>query len=273
MLDRAQSPLICHIPDNDRPVLAHRARLSLLSCKPMKSNWLDLAQGTRDEQMLARFLSQHELDLARDPRMCSVWRELDRQRADGTFVYPARDAWWEQRRYSGFSVGAANASERQAEALLEVLDTMVACKLLPIATTTWREVEQEQAHYQTLAHELKLAAKTIRENPNCPVDKRYEHERRLKEAAKICADYAHETYAAAARTALAYRHDGRTRWVALAIANKLHELFGLPMFGTTATITSVVLGRTVTLRAVRQWCCPAGSGSTTTRYPHSPIQI
>ena len=93
-------------------------------------------------------------------------------------------------------------------------------------------------------------------NPEYSTAKRDECWRRLREAAETYRDYAHETHTAAARTALRRKHDGRTRWVALAIANKLHELFGLPMYGTTATITSVMLGRTVTLRAVRQWCRP-----------------
>jgi hypothetical protein len=53
------------------------------------------------------------------------------------------------------------------------------------------------------------------------------------------------------------KHDGRARGVALTIANKTHELFGRPMYGLTSTITSVVLGREVTRRRIRQWCNPA----------------
>ena len=53
--------------------------------------------------------------------------------------------------------------------------------------------------------------------------------------------------------ALERKHDGRARWVALTIGNKLHALFGLSMYGLTTTITSVVLGREIELRTVRQW--------------------
>ena len=47
------------------------------------------------------------------------------------------------------------------------------------------------------------------------------------------------------------------RWVALTIGNTFRTLFGSPMYGLTATITSVVLGREIELRTVRQWLPPA----------------
>ena len=53
--------------------------------------------------------------------------------------------------------------------------------------------------------------------------------------------------------ALERKHDGRARWVALTIGNTFRTLFGKPMYGLTATITSVVLGREIKLRTVRQW--------------------
>src|SRR5262249_4244330 len=182
--------------------------------------------------------------------MRSVWKELCRRRRDGTLLYPARDAWWERRRFSRLPVGSAplqaDAKGRQDEAVVELFDTVLACKLLHLATTTRRQVEQQYDHYLEKADELERDTLTMVGNPEYSTAKRDECWRRLREAAETYRDYAHETHTAAARTALRRKHDGRTRWVALAIANKLHELFGLPMYGTTATITSVMLGRTVT---------------------------
>jgi len=256
------------ITDSDDPELANRTRMSLL-LKPMTGDWQDQAQGNPYkgvEQNLARlFLSPDAIELVCEPRMRSIWRELYLQHRDGTFLYPARSAWWERRRFFLLPVGSAplqaDAKGRQDEAVVELFDTVLACKLLPLATTTRREAEQQREHYLTMAHELELAAKTMWENPDCSIDKRYERERRLQEAAKICRDYAHETHAVAMRMApLERSHDGRARWVGLAMANKFHELFGFPMYGLTATITSVVLGRNVSKRRIRQWCHPADSG-------------
>jgi hypothetical protein len=287
MADCEQSQLLADVHhDNLRALALHRARMSLLSLKPMAGDRQDPAQGNpyKGVEHLAHFVSPIEIELACDPQMCGVWQELYRRRADGTtFLYPARDAWWERRRYMGGllpagALAAADASERQDEALLELLDTMLACKLLPLTTTTRRAAEQERERYLAMADELELAAITMRENPDCSVDQRHERWRRLKEAAKICTDYAHETHVAAIRTALDHKHDGRVRWVALSIANKLHELFGSPMYSLTATITSVVLGRTVPPRRVRHWCHPhrphpADLEPKTTPKPHPTLQI
>src|SRR5262249_15979493 len=47
-------------------------------------------------------------------------------------------------------------------------------------------------------------------------------------------------------------HDGTARQLALTISDKFRELFGKPMYGLTATITSVVLGREIESRTARQ---------------------
>jgi hypothetical protein len=54
-------------------------------------------------------------------------------------------------------------------------------------------------------------------------------------------------------TALERNHDGRGRWVAITISSKFCEIFDSPMYGLTATITTVVLGRKIKSRTVRQW--------------------
>jgi hypothetical protein len=258
--------LYCAITDSDHPELANRTRMSLL-LKPMTGDWQDQAQGNPykgvEQNLACLFLSPVEIALVCDPQMRGVWKELSRRRRDGTFLYPARDAWWERRMFFLLPVGgapsAADARERQDKAVVELFDTVLACRLLHLATTTRRQAEQQRDHYLAKAHELERDALTM-VAPSLVtgfVDKRDERWRRLREAAKTYKDYAHETYTAAIRVSLERNHDGRARWVALTIVNKFHELFGLLMYGLTATITSVVLGRNVSPRAVRQWCHPA----------------
>ena len=92
-----------------------------------------------------------------------------------------------------------------------------------------------------------------------------ERYQKLEDAAQAYEDYASEIYATSLPMALERRHDGRARWVALTIGNKFRTLFGSPMYGLTATITSVVLGREIEPRTVRQWLtypavkCPKNS--------------
>jgi len=72
----------------------------------------------------------------------------------------------------------------------------------------------------------------------------------LLAAAQAYKDYASEISLV---TALERRHDGRARWVVLTVADTFRILFGKPMYGLTATITSVILGRTIATRTVQQW--------------------
>ena len=77
-----------------------------------------------------------------------------------------------------------------------------------------------------------------------------ERYQKLLAAAQAYEDYVSEISFAGA---LERRHDSRGRWVALTIADTFRTLFSKPMYGLTATIASVILGREVEPRAVRQW--------------------
>jgi hypothetical protein len=63
----------------------------------------------------------------------------------------------------------------------------------------------------------------------------------LVDAARALEDHANEIYTSSLATALERQHDGRARWVALTISNRLRMLFGTAMYGQTATIASVIL--------------------------------
>jgi hypothetical protein len=204
------------------------------------------------------FITELFQPLICDLRMRRVWEELRRRRRDGAFLHPARGAWWERRMPFLLLTGApsaADASERQDEAMVELFDAARACQQCYRATTTRRQTEQQRDYYLTQAQALVLNATTMRTDP---ASQRHKRHRRLLEAAQTYEDYVQETYRAAVAMSLDRKHDGRARWVALTISNKFRVLFGSPMYTLTAAITSVVLGREVTRGRIRQWCDPAG---------------
>jgi Arm domain-containing DNA-binding protein len=224
-----------------------------------------LADKIRNQPVLRNtFVSITELfqPLVCDPRMRGVWEELCRRHADGTFLHPARGAWWERRMPFLLPTGApsaADASERQDEAMVELFDAARACQQRHRATTTRRQAEQQRDAYLAKARELQLDATTMLTDP---APQRHKRHHRLLETVQAYEDYAHETYTAAIRTSLDRKHDSRARWVALTISNKFRVLFGSPMYSLTAAITSVVLGRNVSPRTTRQWCHPADKART-----------
>ena len=70
------------------------------------------------------FITELFQPLVCDPRMRRVWGELCRQHRDGTFLYPARGAWWERRMPFLLPTGApsaADASKRQDEAMVRTI--------------------------------------------------------------------------------------------------------------------------------------------------------
>jgi len=175
-----------------------------------------------------------------DRRMEGVWRELSRQR-NGAFLHPAKD--------------------RQA-ALVELFETALLCQETRRgATMTTGQVEDQRSRYLAKAEELESDASAIMATPGArrQTERHRQTKRylRLLDAADVYKEYAAERYWADSLTSLERAHDGRARWVALTIGHKFRELFGSPMYGLTATITSVVLRRTVEPRTVRQWCDPA----------------
>jgi hypothetical protein len=173
------------------------------------------------------------LPLACDRRMKGVWRELSRHNSNGGFLRPA--------------IGID-----QDAAMLELFDTALACRKLPGATTTRRQAELGRDRWLAKAVELRDDAGIIL--ALSPLDACLERCRKLADAAQAYEDYAREVYAASfGEMALERKHDGRARWVALTIGNKFRALFGSPMYSSTATITSVILGREIESGTVCKW--------------------
>jgi hypothetical protein len=200
--------------------------------------------------------------LACDPQMKGVWRQLSRPARNGAFLYPARPS------------SAPTAKDRQDAAMLQLFNVAYRCRELDGETTMTRgQAEQQRNRFLAKAEELKTDALMMRMQPRLSDEladeaaahagyaSNEERYQKLHAAAQAYEDYASEISFAGA---LARAHDGRARWVALTIADAFRELFGQPMYGLTATITSVILGREIEPRTVRWWCAyPAVKASKT----------
>jgi hypothetical protein len=186
------------------------------------------------------------LSLACDPRMKSVWRELSKQRRNGGFLHPAADKDELTTQHGGRRLKTAPSSKvnpkaRQDAAMLELFKAALECRSRYSETTTQRQAEQKRNQLLAKADMLKIDAALMW---SCGGEK-------LEAAAQVYRDRASVIYAASLATALKRKHDGRGRWVAITISSKFCELFGSPMHGLTAAITSVILGRKVTPRTAR----------------------
>jgi len=189
--------------------------------------------------------------LVRDSRMRNVWTVLS-QRRNGSFMYPA-----------SATVAAATAEERQDKAMVALFNYAIAATLWPGTIITRGKAEEKRRRFLAKAEALQADAEIwLRDAPadtafglwssDCGPDK---HWLRLMAASQAYREMGAETYAADTRVVLdRARGDGDIRWFALAIASKCQELFGSPLYGTTATIASVALGRKVERRSVREWC-------------------
>jgi hypothetical protein len=160
-----------------------------------------------------------------DPRMEGVWRYLSRR----IFLHPA----------CGLSQDAA---------LIELFKTTLACQHERGATMTRDAIEQERDRSLAKAEELRNDAFTMLGGSDG-----MERFRALRAAAQALEDSARESYANSVATSLERKHDGPARWVALTISDKLRELFDSSMYGVTAIIASVILGRKIKPRSVQQW--------------------
>jgi hypothetical protein len=182
-------------------------------------------------QYEAAEIAERYLPIATDPRMETVWHELTRK-SGGAFYYPAR-------------------SGDQDAALVDMFMTAVGCRSIwrDKATSTRKQAEQERDRWLVKADELERDAATMGFGPFWE----------LTEAARTYRDHADKVYTAGIAMASKYRQDGRARWVVLRIADTCQRLFDSPrygpsaMYGTTATIASVVLRRKISKRRVQQW--------------------
>jgi len=179
--------------------------------------------------------------LVSDPRMRGVWHELSRRR-NGGFLHPAR------------------APSTQEAAMVELFELALACRKQHWTATTRGEVERQRRRFLARAEELEDDAMTMlaqslpsRGKDILTFEQRSELWQKLEHAADACKEYARALDATKCFI-LEREHDSRARQLALVISDQFRTLFGSPMYGLTATITSVVLGRLINSRQTEQWC-------------------
>jgi hypothetical protein len=195
------------------------------------------------EVVRGRRLLQYELlslvRLTCDPQMRSVWRELSRRHRNGAFLYPA---------------------ERQDAAMAELFSEAMRHAFRSQTVITRRQAEQRHRELMEKADELLadgsvLFTQAVNRDGYGGDARHGERWGRIAAAARALKEIAAENLAIEMRTALDRdRGDGQVRWFALIIAEKCRTLFRAPLYGVTATITSVALNRSITPRTVRQWC-------------------
>jgi hypothetical protein len=133
---------------------------------------------------------------------------------------------------------------------------MPSLTLCPPPTRT--EADRQRRQYLAKADELEWDAITMLADSDLfgggltETIKRGASAETLEAAAKAYRQYARAI--SQARPSLPEREgDARARAVAQTMSHKFRELFGLPMYGLTAKIASVVLNRQITPRTVRYW--------------------
>jgi hypothetical protein len=199
----------------------------------------NIADFVRDE--LADMAVRYQ-PLVCDPRMQSVWRQLSRRRPTGEFYYPARVS------------SAPPAEEQQDLAMLELFNVAFRCQQKRHGETTTRgAIEQRRDRYLAKAKELRADGRMMLDHDGGDWTSGMKRSLAVEVAAQALEDYAREAYATNSAMAFDRKRDNRARWVALTIGNMFCKLFGEPMYGLTAKITSVILGREIATSTVRYW--------------------
>jgi hypothetical protein len=217
----------------------------------------DLAEIAKDYQVVVS-----------SPRMRGVWRELSRRR-NGGFLRPAHAPSTQEaatvelfeRALACGLLHPAHAPSTQEAALIEVFELALACRRERWAATTRGKIERQRRRFLARAEELgddaisMMAARCLpcRGRDFLTLEQRWELGQKLFHAADACKEYAGALDATKCFI-LEREHDSGGRELALTISDKFCELFGQPMYGLTATIASVVLGRQIDPRQVRRWC-------------------
>jgi hypothetical protein len=209
------------------------------------------SQREPDEFGFAEVVKKYLLLLVRDPRMRAVWHELCRRHRNGTYMHPATPL-----------TTLADDDERQGAAMVELFGAALKYAMAPGITFTRWQVEWRRADLLEQARALRIDAAmgALLEAISFGGERDIwtdERRRRLLAAAEAYDAIAAETYAADTSAALdRERGDRAARWFARAVSRQFQELFGPHFYGLTAIVASVVLGREIEARDVRQWCSP-----------------
>lgn len=195
-----------------------------------------------------------------DPRMHRVWSQLLRKRRkDGRFLYPARSD----------NNCCGTAEERQQQTITKCIlwraTLMAACQPRAVLERDMAAIARD---YLDIASRLRKISRKVyfhnwgeatEENISDALlgftrDKVNDQDRarRLDAAATALEELAAE---AGANSIVIERDRGALDVLPVAIANvkTCRHLFGQPLYGVAAALTSVMLNRSVTSRQVREW--------------------
>jgi hypothetical protein len=149
---------------------------------------------------------------------------------------------------------APTAEERQDLAMLDLFNMAFRCQQKRHGETTTRgAIEQQRDRYLAKAKQLRADGRMMLEHDSGDWTSGMKRSLAVEVAAQALEDYAREAYATSSAMAFDRKRDSRARWVALTIGNTFCKLFGEPMCGLTAKITSVILGREIATSTVRYW--------------------
>jgi hypothetical protein len=185
--------------------------------------------------------------LVTDPRMQRVWVELQKQTRGPkrTLRYPAKTTW---------DLDDPTAQHDRALASLLYLAVNLAMDAPRVMT---------QRQVKVLSRKALDKAKAVFADGEDVAAREY----RAKAA---------NLRAAAASSKLIVKRDtgdAQARCFAIMFAHQCRELFGLSLYGVTARVASVALGRTFDVREIREWVAPPKkkSKSGSVQLPVKPV--
>jgi hypothetical protein len=188
-----------------------------------------------------------------DDRMKNVWALLrSRKRPSRNFVYPARPR---------DGTGSKSADERQFDALRKLFCDVFSAARDQMKVSRLIEIQQSKENLaknakmlRAIAHDLDLAAETGQFGVVSTQDKLLAA---INSISLRCVanwlDHLPTAHRRPGDPMIVDRHRGDSvvRGVQISIAKKMEELFGVRLDGTTATLTSVALGKKATAKTTR----------------------
>jgi hypothetical protein len=222
-----------HFPNWLPPLVAGRARVLHAEA---------VASGSADEAaMVVRITS--------DPRMQQVWRSLQNKRRDlkarstrtNKYQFPARDFYPDCGAVrEGFKTRAEWIQQAALRALYEEI-ILFGRQCLPS-----RQSSEPFNIFHPEASQLRASAAQYANWPGVPPVLLRKRQRQLLRAADACEAVAEANWA-----------DNRNSIPGVLTAHigeRLHGMFGKRMYGTTATVATVILGITMTDSEAREHC-------------------
>jgi hypothetical protein len=166
--------------------------------------------------------------LVSDPRMRKVWAELLKRtrNSKSTFLHLAKQTW-----------GFDDEADRQNTALSSLL--YLAVKLVMSDPTVMTQAQVEAERRKCLDDQMAALH-------GGDVSAARDHEAKAT------------SWSAAAATRLVVARDSgdaQARCFAILFADQCRHLFGSPLYGVTAQVASVAIGRRFTERRIRGWVC------------------